>query len=117
MRVPRALQWAAAVAALFMISSLLELGETELAVGLIPSPWDKLAHAATFGSLVGLVWLGAGQRWPVMCATAVFALACYDEWRQRMLPGREADLLDLVANAAGIVLAVFVAVRLTPSER
>ena len=28
-----------------MIASLIRLGETSLAVGLIPSPWDKLAHA------------------------------------------------------------------------
>ncbi|WP_018410858.1 VanZ family protein [Methyloversatilis thermotolerans] len=116
MRAPRVLHWAAAAAALFMIAGLLRLGETELAVGLVPSPWDKLVHAATFGAMAFLVWLGSGQRWLVMCATAVFALACYDEWRQQMLPGREADLLDLSANAVGIVLAALIARRLSPPE-
>ena len=33
-----------------------------------------------------------------------------------MLPGREADLYDLLANTVGIVLAVWFATRLTAKE-
>lgn len=112
----RALQWGAAAAALTMTVSLLKLGETSLAVGLIPSPWDKLAHAGTFGTLTFLLWLGCGRRALVACATAVFALACYDEWRQLMLPGREADIQDLIANTIGILAATWVARQLMSKE-
>lgn len=113
---PRLLQWGAAAAALIMTGSLLKLGETSLAVGLIPSPWDKLAHAGTFGALAFLLWLGCGRRALVACATAAFALACYDEWRQLMLPGREADIQDLIANTIGILASTWLAHRLSSKE-
>lgn len=40
------------------------------------------------------------------------ALACYDEWRQLFLPGREADLLDLTADGVGVLIAAVIARRL-----
>lgn len=115
-RLQSCLQWAAGLVALAMIASLIRLGETSLAVGLIPSPWDKLAHAATFGVIALSLWLAAGRRWLLACAALALALACYDEWRQLMLPGREADMYDLLANTVGIVLAVGLATRLTSKE-
>jgi VanZ family protein len=116
MRLQQYLQWAAGLLALAMIASLIRLGETSLAVGLIPSPWDKFAHAGTFGVIALSLWLAAGRRWLFACAGLALTLACYDEWRQLMLPGREADLYDLLANTAGIALAVCFATRLTSKE-
>ncbi len=110
------LQWAAGIVALVMTAGLLRLGETSIAVGLIPSPWDKLAHAATFGTLAFALWLTLGRRLLLPCAVAVLVLACYDEWRQLMLPGREADIEDLIANTAGILMAVWSAQRLITKE-
>jgi len=115
-RLQPCLQWAAGLFALTMIASLIRLGETSLAVGLIPSPWDKLAHAGTFGAIALSLWLATGRRWLYACAGLALALACYDEWRQLMLPGREADLYDLLANTVGIALAVWFATRLTAKE-
>ena len=109
MRLPPLVQWLAAIVAVAMIASLIRLGETSLAVGLIPSPWDKLAHAATFGTIAFSLWLSLGQRWLAACAGLAIAIALYDEWRQLMLPGREADLLDLLANCVGVALAVMLA--------
>nr|WP_306441223.1 VanZ family protein [Methyloversatilis sp. XJ19-13] len=106
---PPVVQWLAMGVATVMIASLVKLGETELAVGLIPSPWDKLAHMATFGTIAFSLWLALGQRWLYSCAVFAFAIALYDEWRQLTLPGREADLADLLANGVGIVLAVLLA--------
>ena len=106
---PPVIQWLAMLVATVMIASLVRLGETELAVGLIPSPWDKLAHMATFGTIAFSLWLALGQRWLYSCAAFAFAIALYDEWRQLTLPGREADLADLLANGVGIVLAVLLA--------
>ena len=106
---PPVVQWLAMLVATVMVASLVRLGETELAVGLIPSPWDKLAHMATFGTIAFSLWLALGQRWLYSCAAFAFAIALYDEWRQLTLPGREADLADLLANGVGIVLAVLLA--------
>ena len=54
--------------------------------------------------------------WRHLLTGLALALACYDEWRQLMLPGREADLYDLLANTVGIALAVWFATRLTAKE-
>lgn len=108
----RAVQWAAGAVTLIMCASLIRLGETSLAVGLIPSPWDKLAHAGTFGVIAFALWLACGRRWLVACAAFGMALACYDEWRQLFLPGREADLLDLTADGVGVLIAAVIARRL-----
>lgn len=112
-----AVPWLAALVAVSMIGGLLRLGETSLAVGLIPSPWDKLAHALTFGTIALSLWLAARQRWLGACVGIAFAIAVYDEWRQLYLPGREADLLDLLANTTGILLAVVLANRLRTALR
>lgn len=112
-----AVPWLAALVAVSMIGGLLKLGETSLAVGLIPSPWDKLAHALTFGTIALSLWLAARQRWLGACVGIAFAIAVYDEWRQLYLPGREADLLDLLANTTGILLAVVLANRLRTALR
>ncbi len=112
-----AVPWLAALVAVSMIGGLLRLGETSLAVGLIPSPWDKLAHALTFGTIALSLWLATRQRWLGACVGIAFAIAVYDEWRQLYLPGREADLLDLLANTTGIVLAVVLANRLRTALR
>ncbi len=114
MKFPPGAQWIAILVATGLIGSLFELGKTSLAVGLIPSPWDKLAHAATFGAIAFFLWLSVGQRWLSGCAVATAAIAIYDEWRQLSLPGREADLLDLFANGVGIALAVAFAMHLQP---
>lgn len=116
-KLPPGIQWLAAIASVLLISSLVKLGETSLAVGLIPSPWDKVAHAATFGAITVSLWLGAGQRWLPVCAGIALAIGAYDEWRQLSLPGREADVIDLLANASGIVLASLLAHRLAPRFR
>lgn len=108
-RLPPFVQWLAALVAVVMITSLIRLGETSLAVGLIPSPWDKLVHAATFGTIAFSLWLSFGQRWLPACAGLTMAIALYDEWRQLTLPGREADLFDLLANGVGVALAVMLA--------
>ena len=111
-KLPPVVQWLALLVAIVMIASLIRLGETPLAVGLIPHPWDKLAHAATFGTIAFSLWLASGQRWLIACAGLAAGIALYDEWRQLLLPGREAELFDLLANAVGIALAVALAMRL-----
>ncbi|NWG38561.1 MAG: VanZ family protein [Hydrogenophilaceae bacterium] len=58
------------------------------AAGLIPAPWDKLAHLAWYAVLSGLLLTGFGRRaWPWIF-TAMLLLAGWDEWHQATLPGR-----------------------------
>lgn len=94
----------AAAAAAVMIAALFVGGRQEFAVGLFPAPWDKLAHAAYYGSLTALLWLAGGARaalGPVLIAAGV-GLA--DELHQANLPGREASLADFAVDVAAAVV-------------
>ena len=87
-------------------------GNQPQAAGLIPAPWDKLAHLTWFGTLAGLLVLGrrgSGMRIPLMVALACMALGAWDEWRQLALPGRSFGLDDLLADGVGIALGIFLA--------
>ncbi|MFA7387184.1 MAG: VanZ family protein [Thiohalobacteraceae bacterium] len=99
-----ALGW---MATLFVLSSQ---STPELDLGF--SGQDKLLHLGAYG-LLGLFCIGALPRHAdggyslrqVALAAAVAALyGLSDEWHQSFVPGRSADLLDLVADAAGGLL-------------
>jgi hypothetical protein len=84
-----------------LVGTLFYLGAQPFAVGLIPEPWDKLAHAFTFGVLA-LLWSGvfrARRPWLVLVLAALTG-AC-DEVHQIWLPGRTADVFDFLADVAG----------------
>lgn len=79
------------------------------AAGLIPSPWDKLAHLAWYAVLAGLLLTGFGRRaWPWILA-ALLLLAGWDEWHQAALPGRQPGVDDWIADALGISIGLWVA--------
>jgi VanZ family protein len=87
-------------------------GNQPQAAGLIPAPWDKLAHLTWFATLAGLLVLGLrglGTGIPLMVALACMALGAWDEWRQLALPGRNFGLDDLLADGVGIALGVCLA--------
>lgn len=94
----------ALIAALCMALCLAVLGETPLAVGLVPSPWDKLLHLLTFGVMALLFSSAVGRHHVLAVLTLVAVLAGMDEIRQIWLPGRQADLQDMLANCVGIGL-------------
>lgn len=76
------------------------------AAGLIPPPWDKLAHLAWYAVLAGLLLLGLGRRaWPWVLAGTLL-LAGWDEWHQFALPGRSPDIDDWLADALGVVVGI-----------
>jgi hypothetical protein len=84
-------------------------GNQPLAAGLFPTPWDKLVHLAWFAVLSGLLRIGLNiypVGWVfVFCA----GVAVWDEWRQLTLPGRSADLDDLLFDGMGLVVGLVVA--------
>ena len=94
-----------AVAAL-TVFLLFYLGAQPFAAGLIPEPWDKLAHFLVFGGITVLLWFGSGGAYPWSLVALVCAVGAADEWHQAYLPGRSADLEDWMTDAVAAVLAV-----------
>ena len=112
-----------AAAVLLMVVGLFVGGAQPFAVGLFTEPWDKLAHATVFNVLTALLAVALqgkppqpGARWALRpgAALAVAALLAgavgvADELHQATLPGRVAGLDDLLADAVGIGLGLWVA--------
>ncbi|PZA07390.1 VanZ family protein [Meiothermus sp. PNK-Is4] len=70
----------------------------------IPSPWDKFVHAGVYGLLGWLLAKGSGSpRWGWAIAVA-YGLS--DEFHQSFVPGRQADVLDLLADSVGAFLGI-----------
>jgi VanZ family protein len=101
---PRDRAWAAALA-LFLIANLYYHGAQPYAVDAVAAPWDKAAHMLLFFILGALVWIAfAGRRfWAVLIVCAL--VAGTDELAQLLNPGREVDLVDWLADVAGVLLA------------
>ena len=97
---------------LVLVLTLFHQGAQPYAVGLVPEPWDELAHMAVFAVIATLFWLMAQARRPWLVLLAVAAIAAADEWAQLSLPGRQAGLADLAADVAGAALALWCLSRL-----
>jgi len=85
-------------------------GSQPVAVGLIPTPWDKLAHAGVFALLAAVIGYASGLRgWRVLLLAFVGAMGVgvVDELHQLTLPGRAAGLDDLAADATGAALGAW----------
>lgn len=113
---PRDRAWATAVA-LFLIANLFYHGAQPYAVGAVPAPWDKPVHMLLFFMLGTLAWVAfAGRRfWAVLLVCAL--IAGTDELAQLMNPGREVELLDWLADVAGVALAGLVLAQLRRQVR
>lgn len=75
--------------------------------GLIPPPWDKLAHVMWYALLAGLLLAGLGRRhWSWVLAGTLF-FAGWDEWHQFSLPGRQPGIDDWLADATGVGLGLW----------
>lgn len=112
---PRSVRSVATLVVVAVTLNLFWHGAQPYAVGLIPTPWDKLAHSAVFGAVALLAGVAIGARSPhswTLGALAGCALALADEAHQLVLPGRQADVLDLVADLVGVALSIWLARRL-----
>ena len=95
---------AAAIAVLIAGAGLFILGAQQIAVGLFPPPWDKLAHVGTFALIGFAAGVASGSRgWlrVACCVAGALALGVADELHQVYLPGRSASWADLLADAVG----------------
>jgi VanZ family protein len=93
---------------LALIANLFFHGSKPYAVGLVPHPWDKVVHALLFAILATLIRLTLPKLPSVGVLTFIGAIALADELHQLSLPGRNADVIDWVADVAGAAVALLV---------
>ena len=94
------------MAALYFVSSRTDLGRIEIG-------WDKIAHTGAY-AVLGLLALRAchgglhriAARPTIVAIVLTASYASLDEMHQGRVPGRDASILDWVADLAGMGLAV-----------
>ncbi len=101
-----AVRAAGLAAVVALVAGLFVLGAQPVAVGLIPAPWDKLAHAALFALLGMLLVVATAGRRAWLALAALIAVAVADELVQTTLPGRVVSVGDLAADAIGAAAGV-----------
>ena len=104
MAIPRRI---ALLAALALVVQLLVLPEPSFVPSLTAVVTDKALHAVVFGALAGMLWVLAGGRAPWVVFALVLGVGVADELHQAFVPGRNADLADLLADAAGAAFALY----------
>ena len=74
-------------------------------------PLDKVAHAVSFGVLALFFYLATGRALLSVLLASLYGVT--DEFHQSLVPGRDADLLDWVADTLGAAFAVSAVLLLT----
>ncbi|MBC8120438.1 MAG: VanZ family protein [Gemmatimonadaceae bacterium] len=98
------------MAVIFYLSSVPYSGElTELFLGDLNTLGRKIAHLTEYAILAVLCRKAGGpsRRSFVMAALIALTFAVTDEWHQVFVPGRGANPLDVMVDAAGIFLALW----------
>ncbi|MEF8733561.1 MAG: VanZ family protein [Candidatus Accumulibacter meliphilus] len=112
------LRIASLVLLLVLVPGLFVLGAQPIAVGLVPVPWDKLAHLALCMLLAILIGLSGGLlrlhggALLLLAFVLTVLVGMLDEAHQAFLPGRSSGWDDLLADAFGALLGVFALARL-----
>lgn len=106
---PRWLRLVATITFVVIAANLFWHGAQPYAVGLVPAPWDKLAHLAVFGAFGGIAWVILGGTRPladVLAPLAAVTVGAADEFAQQFSPGRGVSAADVAADAIGAILVV-----------
>jgi VanZ family protein len=106
---PRWLRLVAVFAFVVVAANLFWHGAQPYSVGLVPAPWDKLAHVIAFGGFGGTAWvmLGGTRRVAdVLAPLAAVGVGVADEFAQQFNPGRGVSGADIAADAIGAILVV-----------
>lgn len=119
-RVQRASRWLAWLLVLAIPPTLWLGGAQPIAVGLLATPWDKVAHIAVYAVLSCAIGFASRRHgaWAMAIGFAgAMLVGLIDEAHQLYLPGRSADVEDLLADAVGAALGtVVLAVRIQLRE-
>jgi len=82
-------------------------GAQPFAVGLLPPPWDKIAHTAVY--LVLGILLRCSLRLSLAISLVLtLAVGGLDEWHQAFIPGRLSSIGDWLADSVGAMLGVVI---------
>ena len=106
MRLPAVWRAAGLGAAIVLVVNLFVIGAQPVAVGLIPPPWDKLAHVLLFAALGALLMIASAGRWGALAVAVLIAIGLADELLEAGLPGRVVSVVDLSADVVGAVAGV-----------
>lgn len=96
-----------AVAIVFLLLALFVGGSQPQAVGLFEPPLDKVVHAFYYAVITQCL----GRLICLRLSLSIFlalSIGIADELHQLYLPGRSADILDLIADAIGITLSALI---------
>jgi len=94
--------------AIVLLGSLTWFNAQPVAVGLLPSPWDRVAHFSVFFVLAGLFAFGVRKKRVWLPVVFLVGYAIFDEMRQFVLPGRTPDLGDFAVDIIGVAVGVIV---------
>jgi VanZ family protein len=110
----RLLQRLSLVAVILMIVMIFGLGHSSLATSTfsLQPPLDKCLHASVYGMMAALLVFSGTLRHGLIVLLLVFCIGAFDEFHQISIPGREASLWDLVADAIGASIGIIVMNRL-----
>lgn len=109
----RVLRVAALLALLILVPGLFVGGAQPVAVGLFVEPWDKVVHCGVFAVFAGLIGVAGGWlRLPrgtllLLAFAGALAIGIADELHQATLPGRQAGLDDIAADALGAAIGTW----------
>lgn len=107
------------LATIFTLSGTAQIATPDIG---LQFPKDKVAHFLAFGLLATAILriprLGR-LGWGGAAIAALITIVCggFDELRQSLTPGRQVELADWIADAAGAIIAVIAYRHLTPYRK
>lgn len=87
------------VAGIFLL--LFGFGSTKASGGLVPSPWDKVVHFSVFATLAIGLRIVMPKLSFLLIAILGLSIGAADELHQFLVPTRQPDLDDWLADFAG----------------
>lgn len=101
--------------ALVLIFSIFVLADSSLATGehRVNPPMDKILHACIYGSVAVLMQCSGMIKRSITVWFVVIGIGVLDELHQATVIGRQSSVADLMADAVGVSLAIYIMYVLT----
>jgi len=101
------LPWVILMIIISIESSMTDISLPDLGISFA----DKIVHFFVFGVLGWLIARGMDiikvKNFMIVSLSIGLAFGIIDEWHQSFVPGRDADLYDLIADFSGVFFFVF----------
>jgi len=105
------------IVAVALVALLFYLGSKPFAAGLVPPPWDKLAHFSFYALITVLLARGMGTVPAWLPVALVAGVGFLDEAHQLFVPGRSADLGDWATDIVAAICVVLLLQGLAARDR